>query len=64
MGWSHTLWQDLEAGDRPLYAGELSRIARILGCTVRRLRGEQASSVPGFRKNGRPPAPARAELAA
>jgi transcriptional regulator with XRE-family HTH domain len=54
MGCSHTLWQQIESGDRAVDAGEAKRIARILGVTVHRLHGEQGLAVPGWKKQGRP----------
>lgn len=51
---SHTTWQEIESGIRSVSAADLGLIARILGCTLRRLRGEQVHSVPGWKKQGRP----------
>jgi transcriptional regulator with XRE-family HTH domain len=54
MGISHTLWQEIEAGKRAVADDEVKAIAKIVGCTPARLRGEQAVKTPGFRKMGRP----------
>lgn len=54
MEMSHTLYQEIEQGKRALAPDELRRLARILGCTVGRLKGEHALTVPGYRKMGRP----------
>lgn len=55
FGCSHTVWQRIESGQRSVDAPELKRIARIVGCTVQRLRGQQAQVAPGYRRMGRPP---------
>lgn len=55
MDWHHSRWQRMETGERPIRAEDMPRIARILGCTVARLYGEQAFVVPGKMKRGRKP---------
>lgn len=52
--WSHTLWQRIENGTRDLSEVEVARVAKIVGVTVRRLRGDQPRAVPGWQKRGRP----------
>ena len=54
IGWSHTLWQELEAGQREPRHDELPRIAKILGISVRRLTGGHAKTTPGWKPIGRP----------
>lgn len=54
MSWSHTLWQELEAGQRPPRREELPRIAKILGISVHRLTGDLARATPGWKPIGRP----------
>src|SRR5690606_24602073 len=54
IGWSHTLWQELEAGQRAPRQGELPRIAKILGISVHRLTGDLVKTIPGWKPIGRP----------
>jgi len=54
MNWSHTLWQQVEEGIRRVTREEEKRIAKIVGCSVQRLRGEQPQATPGWKKQGRP----------
>jgi len=54
IGWSHTLWQELEAGQRAPRQEELPRIAKILGISVHRLTGDLVKTIPGWKPIGRP----------
>lgn len=54
MGWPPSAWQRIEAGERTISPLELERMATILGVTDVRLRGLQATTIPGRRRPGRP----------
>jgi transcriptional regulator with XRE-family HTH domain len=56
MGWPPTYWQRIESGTRTISEDELPRVAAILGVTDVRLRGLQATTVPGRKRPGRRPA--------
>lgn len=54
MGWPPSTWQRVEDGERTISDEEIGRIASILGVTDARLRGLQATTVPGRKRPGRP----------
>ncbi len=54
MGWPPSTWQRIEDGRRTISEAEIPLMAKIMGVTDTRLRGLQATLLPGRNRPGRP----------